>query len=71
MLGAGLGFVCLPNVPPFWIDLILAHVGGGFVFLALHAVLGELVKHDRRSVLGWFFAGVGLIAALNLMLERW
>ena len=71
LLGAGLGRVGLQHVSIFWIDAILAHVGGGFVFLAVHAVFGELVKHSRRAVLGNFIAGVALIAALNLVMHFW
>ena len=44
-------------------------VGGGFIFLAIHAVFGELVKHSRSRVLLNFGAGILLIAALNLVLR--
>jgi hypothetical protein len=49
---------------------VLAHVGGGFIFLAFHAVFGELVKHGRKIVLVSFFSGISLIVALNLVLTR-
>lgn len=34
-----------------WIGCILGHVGGGFVFLVLHALLSEVVKHHPRSTI--------------------
>jgi zinc transporter ZupT len=52
--------------PGFWLDAVLAHAGGGFVFLAAHAVLGEMVKHGKTIVLVNFTIGVVLIAVLNV-----
>jgi ZIP family zinc transporter len=49
-----------------WLAPVLAHVGGGFVFLAVHAVFGELVKHGKIVVLANFAGGVVLIAVLKL-----
>jgi len=66
LLGGGLGSWLLPGVTPVWLNLVLAHVGGGFVFLAVHAVFGELVKHDKKVVLVSFVCGSTLIALLNL-----
>ena len=43
---------------------MLANACGGFFYLAIHAVLGEILKHHRTLVLGNFAAGFGLIAAL-------
>ncbi len=31
-----------------WVGLILGHVGGGFIYLVIHALLGEAVKHHPR-----------------------
>lgn len=67
LLGGVLGLWALPQVDGVWMDLILAHVGGGFIFLAFHAVFGELVKHGRRLVLASFLTGIALIVALNLL----
>jgi hypothetical protein len=30
------------------VGLIMAHVGGGFFYLAAHAVLGEMLKHGKN-----------------------
>lgn len=69
LLGGAIGLWMIPNVSGLWLDSLLAHVGGGFVFLALHAVFGELVKHGKRPVLISFFVGVALIALLTLFVH--
>ena len=57
--------------PGIWLDVVLAHAGGGFVFLAAHAVLGEMVKHGKTMVLTNFAVGVLLIGILNLAVRMW
>jgi zinc transporter ZupT len=47
----------------------MAHVGGGFVYLAVHAVLGEMLKHGKKLVLTSFALGILLIAVLNIGLR--
>ena len=66
LLGGALGSWLLPGAAPMWMNLVLAHVGGGFIFLAVHAVLGELVKQGEKVVLANFAAGLTLIALVNL-----
>jgi zinc and cadmium transporter len=69
LLGGMIGYFFLANVSTFWLGLIMAHVGGGFFYLAAHAVLGELIKHGKALVLTSFFAGLALIGILNLCLR--
>src|SRR5881397_1566258 len=69
LLGGAIGMFWLGNVSPFWLGLIMAHVGGGFLYLATHAVVGEMLKHDKRLVLTSFSIGVALIAVLNIGLR--
>jgi zinc transporter ZupT len=66
LLGGAIGFFFLANASTFWLGLIMAHVGGGFFYLAAHAVLGEMLKHGKQLVITSFSAGVALIAILNL-----
>ncbi|NWG75383.1 MAG: ZIP family metal transporter [Rubrivivax sp.] len=66
LLGGGIGLWAAPRMSGLWLDILLAHVGGGFIFLALHAVFGELLQHSRTMLLVHFFAGMLLIAALRL-----
>jgi len=66
ILGGVLGMFVLNNVSDFWLAMALAHAGGGFLFLATHAVLGEILKHHKALVLANFFAGFGAIGAMIL-----
>jgi zinc transporter ZupT len=69
LLGGVLGRFVLHDVSDFWLDAVVAHIGGGFLFLAAHAVLGEILKHHKALVLANFAAGVCLIGVLRLLLR--
>jgi zinc transporter ZupT len=69
LVGGVVGWVFLRSAGGVWLDAVVAHVGGGFLFLAAHAVLGEILKHHKTLVLGCFAAGFGAIAALTLVLR--
>ena len=69
LLGGLIGFFLLASRPTFWLSLFMAHVGGGFLYLAAHAVLGEMLKHGKGLVLKSFSLGVGLIGGLNIFLR--
>ena len=69
LLGGAIGFFFLANASVFWLGLIMAHVGGGFFYLAAHAVLGEMVRHGKQLVITSFCAGVALIGILNICLR--
>jgi len=47
------------------INLILAHIGGGFIYLSLHAILGEMLKHDMKKVFFYFFIGLIIVGSSN------
>jgi zinc transporter ZupT len=64
-----LGWVFLRGASVLWLDAIVAHVGGGFLFLAAHAVLGEIFRHHKALVLVNFSAGFLSIGALTLALR--
>jgi len=69
LVGGVTGYFFLTNISIFWLGLIMAHVGGGFIYLAVHAVLGEMLKHGKKRVLTSFSLGIGLIALLNVALR--
>src|SRR5436305_5308803 len=69
LFGGAIGFFFLANASVFWLGLIMAHIGGGLLHLAAHAVPGELVSHGKKLVLTSFSIGVGLIAILNIGLR--
>jgi zinc transporter ZupT len=64
-----LGLGVLRAVSLFRLGAVLAHAGGGFVFLAAHAVLGKMVKHNKLAIVISFVTGVVVIALLNLMIR--
>lgn len=70
ILGGLIGWFGLQSVPHEWLQLtlalMLANACGGFLYLAVHAVLGEILKHHKGLVLGNFAAGFSVIAALIL-----
>jgi zinc and cadmium transporter len=69
LLGGALGFFFLARASTVWLGIIMAHVGGGFFYLAAHAVLGEMIKHGKRLVMTSFSIGVILIGTLNICLR--
>src|SRR5205809_7058676 len=69
LLGGLIGYCFLTNISILWLGLIMAHVGGGFIYLATHAVVGEMLKHGKKLVLTSFALGIALIAVLNIGLR--
>ena len=69
LLGGVIGYFFLTDISTLWLGLIMAHVGGGFIYLATHAVVGEMLKHGKKLVLTSFGLGIALIAVLNLGLR--
>jgi zinc transporter ZupT len=69
LAGGALGALFLRNAGTVWLDGIVAHVGGGFLFLAKHAVAGEIFKHHKSLVLVSFGIGFAVIGVLGVMLR--
>jgi len=69
LIGGVIGYHFLAGISTFWLSLIMAHVGGGFFYLATHAVLGEMLKHGKKLVLTSFSVGVAFIAVLTIVLR--
>ena len=69
LLGGVIGYFFLTNISTLWLGLIMAHIGGGFIYLATHAVVGEMLKHGKKLVLISFALGIALIAGLNIGLR--
>jgi zinc transporter ZupT len=69
LLGGVIGYFFLNNISMLWLGIIMAHIGGGFVYLATHAVIGEMLKHGKKLVLTSFALGIALIAVLNVGLR--
>jgi len=50
-----------------WFPLILLHIGGGFIYLAFHAILGERKKHSSKRIMAWCLAGILIIWASHFL----
>ena len=69
LIGGALGLLLQPQASSYWMALVPAHIGGGFIFLAIHAVFSELVRHGRKLVLYSFIAGMLLIVVLHALIH--
>jgi hypothetical protein len=43
----------------------MSHIAGGFIFLASHAVLGEMLKNHKKLVIVTFSMGLIIILAIS------
>lgn len=65
LAGGLVGFLMLVPGSSHWIGIVLGFVGGGFLFIVLHALLSEAVRHHPRSTILAVLAGavsIGVIA---------
>jgi zinc transporter ZupT len=69
LLGGVLGLTFLGRLSPIWLAAVVAHAGGGFLFLAIHAVFGEIFRHHKALVLINFAAGFIAIGALTVLVR--
>jgi zinc transporter ZupT len=68
VLGAAAGlFFLKDNISPFIMGIVMAHIAGGFIFLAVHAVMGEMFKNHKNLVAVSFASGLVLIMAVRLI----
>lgn len=68
VLGALVGILLSDlNLSEFWFGIMMAHIAGGFVFLGLHAIKGELLQHHTKLVVFYFSAGSILILISRLI----
>ncbi|MEJ2108493.1 MAG: ZIP family metal transporter [Acidobacteriota bacterium] len=70
LLGGGVGLWVAPKINKLWLDSLMAHIGGGFIFLAIHAVFGELFQHSKKQVLFFFCFGILLIGFISFILPH-
>jgi len=66
--GAFAGYAGLLPTEARAIDLLLAAVGGGFVYLVFHALLSEVVKHHPKSTILAAAAGAAAMLAAGALL---
>lgn len=64
--GAVLGtFVFKNYISETLIGAVMSHISGGFIFLASHAILGEMIKNHKKLVIISFSLGLLLILVVN------
>ena len=68
LTGGLAGFLMMIPESSKWVGYILGHVGGGFIFLVIHALLSEVVKHHPRSTIFAALAGGVSIAVAGLLI---
>lgn len=61
--GGMVGWFALTPGAAGWLGYVLGHVGGGFLFLVIHALLSEAIKHHPRPTILAVLAG-GISIAL-------
>ena len=70
VLGALLGSIVLKSyVSEVLISVVMSHIAGGFIFLASHAVLGEMLKNHKKLVISSFGFGLILILAISKFIK--
>lgn len=70
VLGAITGSIVLKSyVSEVLISAVMSHIAGGFIFLASHAILGEMLKNHKKLVIVTFSIGLILILAINKFVE--
>lgn len=66
VIGWALGIYFLQNrLSGEWIDFAMLHIAGGFVYLALHAVINEARDHSPRLVVVFFLIGFLFMALVR------
>lgn len=68
-LGAALAFNRLQDIPHSYLGILLALVGGSFIYLAAADLLPETHRHHRRANAIFFFFGVAVVALVGHLLH--
>ena len=71
-IGGLLGAFFLAGISPFWLGALLAHVGGGFLYLVLHTLRGRTGRAfgEAASQIGYGTLGFASVALLLWGLHR-
>jgi ZIP family zinc transporter/zinc and cadmium transporter len=63
VLGAVIGIVLFESILSDAVfGLVMAHIGGGFIYLSVHAIMGEMLKNYKGLVFISFLLGAAIIA---------
>jgi zinc transporter ZupT len=68
IVGAVAGYYLFQSkLSPSFLGAVMGHIAGGFVYLSIHAVLGEMLKHHTKLVIISFVLGTLLIFSVHLL----
>lgn len=59
-------FFLLDGIKTQWLMLAMVHISGGFIYLALHAVINEIRDHSPKFVLTFFLIGFVFMMLLEV-----
>jgi zinc transporter, ZIP family len=48
-----------------WLDLLMVHIAGGFIYLAVHATINEIKDHSPKLILTFFAIGFAFMAFVH------
>ncbi len=66
LAGWALGFWWLRgHIDHEWLQILMVHIAGGFVYLALHAVINEMKDHSPKWILSFFALGFIFMALVR------
>lgn len=68
LAGAVLGLIFLDPNSLGWEGYVMGHIGGGFIFLVVHAILSEVFKHHPQATLISAGAGAGSIGVIGFLI---
>lgn len=70
LLGAVTGVLFIQDgISMYWISLVMAHIAGGFIYLALHAILGEMLRNHKTLVITSLASGILLIYIVHSIID--
>ncbi len=69
VLGAILGsYLISVDISISWISYIMLHIAGGFIYLAYHALAGEMIRNHKKLVIISFSSGFLFILFLHFVI---
>jgi len=68
VIGAVIGIFLLDfHISELIIGFLMAHIAGGFIYLAFHAIMGEMLEHHTKLVVTFFSLGGLVILGTTLL----
>ena len=70
LFGSVIGIFLLKEEVSFpWISILMAHIAGGFIYLAIHAVIGEMLRNHKTLVISSLLSGFLLILFVHILID--